>query len=383
MMARAAAIALVWLLYAAAPAHAYPHWQFSSGTNRCSSCHYAPSGGGLLSDYGRYQAGDELSSFGGDGALLHGVGPTLPGWLDLGGDLRGALIVNDVQDPDGAHAAVFPMQAELAARLALPGSLSIAGTVGLRGQVRRADELVPDQNFQPVDASQLISREHFVTWQPESPGPYVKLGRFYAPFGLRLPEHVFYVRRDLGFNFMEESYNLSVGWHSDRTELDVTAFMPDELRHMGGTEWGGAVSYQRHIVDDRGAVGGQAKLASGVGVTRAIGGAIAKLYLPAARALVVAEADLVWNRFDGAGATLQLVSIAGVSLFPLRGTVLSLYGEHEQTDLRVSNARWEAGSVELSWFPVAHVELQALGRLQLPAGGDLARTLLVQLHYYL
>src|SRR5262249_55028109 len=154
-----------------------------------------------------------------------------PDWLVLGGDLRGAFLLNDVQDPGGPTYAVFPMQAEMAASIALPDDLSLAGRVGLRGQGRKQDAMVPEQNYQPSTDSQLISSEHFVMWQPRWLSGYLKLGRFYAPFGLRLPEHIFYVRRDLGFDTMEESYNLTAGYTAERWELHATAFAPDLLRH--------------------------------------------------------------------------------------------------------------------------------------------------------
>jgi hypothetical protein len=382
---RTALLALVLVCLAGSVAHAYPQWQFASGTTRCGNCHFSPTGGGLLSSYGRDEAGEELSTFHGDGELLHGIGRALPSWLSLGGDLRGAFVVNDVQDPSGASVAVFPMQAELGARIGLPAGLSISATVGMRGQVRRPDEIVPDQNYQPVSDSQLVSREHFVMWRPDAHGAYVKLGRFYAPFGLRLPEHIFYVRRDLGFNFMEESYNLSGGYLGETSELHLTAFAPDVLRHMGGSEWGGAALYERHVLGDTGALGGQAKLGVGEGVTRAIVGGVAKQYVAALRTLFLAEADLVHNDFDAdqVASTWQLVGLVGASVQPVRGTMLSVYGERNQTDLRVANATWNAASLELTWFPYAHIELQVLGRLQFPSGGDAARTLLVQLHYYL
>src|SRR4029453_2911043 len=72
-------------------AQAYPMWQLSTGAARCNQCHYAPGGGGLLTSYGRDAVGEDLSTFGGDGAFLHGA-VTLPGWLAIGGDLRGAFV---------------------------------------------------------------------------------------------------------------------------------------------------------------------------------------------------------------------------------------------------------------------------------------------------
>jgi hypothetical protein len=382
---RTALLVLVLLLGASATAHAYPQWQFSSGTTRCASCHFSPVGGGLLSAYGRDEAGEELSTFHGDGTFLHGVGNVLPSWLALGGDLRGAFVANDVGDPGGPAVAVFPMQAELAARIGLPAGFSLSGVLGLRGQVRKPDEIVPDENYQPVTDSTLISREHYLMWRPAQTGIYARVGRFYAPFGLRLPEHIFYVRRDLGFNLMEESYNLSVGYFGAASELHVTAFAPDFVRHLGGTEWGGAAYYERHIFAATGMVGGQARVAVGDGVKRYIGGVVAKQYVEPLKTIFLAEANLVRSDFDAmdVGSTWSMVGLVGASLLPVRGTMVSIYGERSHSDLRVANAAWNAADLELTWFPYAHIEVQLLGRLQFPAGGDVARTLLAQVHYFL
>ena len=82
---------------------AYPQFQFSSGTNRCSQCHYSPAGGGLITSWGRDESGDTIS-LGGDGAFLHGLWAP-PSWLALGADFRlAAPLVNDsggAESPDG------------------------------------------------------------------------------------------------------------------------------------------------------------------------------------------------------------------------------------------------------------------------------------------
>src|SRR5262249_5473131 len=92
-------------------AGAYPQFQFSSGPTRCNQCHYAPAGGGLLTSWGRDEAGDTIS-LAGDGALLHGAW-TPPSWLGLGGDFRLAFIDNDVGGPESPEQAVFPMQLDV------------------------------------------------------------------------------------------------------------------------------------------------------------------------------------------------------------------------------------------------------------------------------
>lgn len=379
-----ATVLVAAMLLRASPAAAYPQWQLLAGSARCNQCHYAPAGGGLINSYGRDAAGEDLSTFGGNGALLHGTVP-MPAWLALGGDARGAFVANDVQDPGGAADAVFPMQADLYARFAIPGGVSIYGTGGLRGHARAGDDLVPDQNYQPQTASRLISREHWAMWQPSALGPYIRAGRFFAPYGLRLAEHITYVRRDLGFNQLEESYNLSAGAVYEAWELHATLFGPDIIRHVGSDEKGLAIYFERRLLADTLVLGAQTRLASGPGLTRFIFGGVGKYWLAPARTMFIAELNVAQMLFDSdaLGTRGQLVGAAGAVFTPLKGLLITLLGERKQVDLQVRDSATNAATLLLNWFPYAHVEVQMMGRLQFPAGEPAAKTFLAQVHYYL
>jgi hypothetical protein len=382
-----AAVALAGALLAGfcpTRAWAYPQWQLSTGAARCNQCHYAPAGGGLLTSYGRDAAGEQLATFGGNGALLHGA-VALPSWLALGADLRGAFVDNDVQDPGGPTVAVFPMQADASARVALPGTgLSVAGTIGLRGQVREPDVLVPQQNYQPISTSQLISREHYLMFQPEVIGTYLRVGRFFAPFGLRMAEHNLYVRRDLGFDQLRETYNVSAGLVRPSWEVHVTVFAPDFVRHIGSDENGVALYSEVRFAEDTAAIAGQFRVAAAPGVTRFILGTVAKGYVERARTLFFAELNLVRQVFDDplVGARGQAVGVAGLTFMPVPGLLATFLAERNQLDLSIPDA-WTAGDAFVNWFPYAHVELQLVGRLQFPTGGEVAKTLFFQVHYFL
>jgi hypothetical protein len=376
-------VALVGVVVTRArPAAAYPQWQFSTGEDRCNQCHYAPAGGGLLTSFGRDAAGDELSTFGGNGAFLHGLGQ-LPAWLKLGGELRGAFVAHDVQDPNGPTVAVFPMQADGQVRVVLPiEGLTFSATLGFRGQVRDPDRLVPEQNFQPTSTSRLVSREHYLMYQPEATGSYLRVGRFFAPFGLRFAEHNLYLRRDLGFDQMRESYNVSTGFVEPAWELHVTLFAPDFVREMGSDERGAAAYFERRL--GSGALAAQARVASGPGVTRLIGGLVGKAWVEPVRTLFFAEVDGVNLLYDDvhAGARQQMIATAGLSVLPVPAFIATLLCERNQLDLALDDA-WTAGDLMLNWFPAAHFELQAVGRLQHPTGGQTAKTFFFQLHYFL
>lgn len=363
-------------------AHAYPQWQLSSGTARCNQCHYAPGGGGLINSYGR-DADGELSTFGGNGELLHGA-VSLPSWLALGGDFRGAFVDQDVQDPGGNTVAVFPMQADLGARVALPWGLSISAVGGFRDQVRDPSLALPLQNFQPMSASRLISREHYLMWQPEAIGPYLRAGRFYAPYGLRMAEHILYVERDLGFDESQETYNVSGGIIEPHQELHVTAFGPDFWRHIGSDEKGLAAYLETRFRDDTIAVAAQGRVSAAPGIQKVMGGLVGKFFVEPLRAMFLGEVDVVNATFTRASDTdtTQVVGAAGVTVLPARGVVVTLLGERNQLDVRINDA-WTAGTLLVNWFPYAHVELQLMERVQLPTGGSAANTLFLQLHYFL
>jgi len=382
----------LWLLLAAAltawsigerPARAYPQWQLSTGAARCNQCHFAPSGGGLINSYGRDAVGEQLSTFGGNGAFLHGA-MTLPAWLALGGDLRGAFVANDVQDPGGAQVAVFPMQADVSARIALPAGFSVEAVGGLRGQVRSEDQLVPLQNYQPVSTSQLVSREHYVMWEPEAIGPYVRVGRFFAPYGLRMAEHILYINRDLGFDELEETYNVSAGVIYPTAELHLTLFAPDFVRHIGSDEKGLAAYMETRLREDTVALGFQSRLAVDPGITKLMTGALGKVYLEQLRTLFVGEVDVVNKVFTDIGDPVrtQIVGAAGFTVFPLPGLMATLLGERNQIDVSFPDA-WTAATLLVNWFPYAHFEAQLMGRLQFPTGGEAAKTLFFQVHYFL
>ncbi len=91
------------------------------------------------------------------------------------------------------------------------------------------DEPVGAGAAQPAGGSRFISREHYLMWRPAALGPYVRAGRFFAPFGLRLAEHYAYVRRDLGYNLLEESLQRLA-----RLGEEQLGAAPDRLRSRRG-----------------------------------------------------------------------------------------------------------------------------------------------------
>ena len=370
-------------------AEAYPQFQFSSGTTRCSQCHFSPAGGGLITAWGRDESGDTIS-LGGDGAFLHGAWSP-PSWLALGADLRLAATRTTDSGTESPQSAVFPMQADLYARFAFSDAISLYLAGGARGEVRPADPSIGGRASSIPD--RFISREHYLMWRPSATGPYARIGRFYAPYGLRFVEHIFYVRRYTGYNLYDETYNVSGGYVGDDSELHVTAFtpppssFPDPLQSVGTRESGGAAYYE-HRFAGMAALAGQLRLGFNKETTRYQGGLVGKLWIDSAKMLILGEADVA--RIEVTGVSVgetQFVGFIGPTFFPIRGVMAMVAFERYQDAINVKGAARNAVDLEVNFFPWAHFEVVLLGRYQMVGSGQPGATdaslIMGQLHYYL
>ena len=374
------------LLGAAGRADAYPQFQFSSGTNRCSQCHYSPAGGGLISQWGRDESGDTIS-LGGDGGFLHGAWSP-PSWLAIGADIRLAATYVDDEGQESPQMALFPMQTDLYLRFAF-GDFSLYVTGGARGQVRPAETSIFDQAG--TLGERFISREHYLMWRPSATGPYARVGRFFAPFGLRFVEHIYFVRRYTGYELYGETYTASGGYVADDWELHVSAFtpppsgFPDQFQAVGTRESGGAAYFEKRL-GGMAALAAQTRLGAGKEVNRYQGGAVGKLWIEQAKVLFLGEADFI--RQDVKAASFgqnQFVAYAGATFFPLPGTMAALFYERFQEDLAVKATGRNAYNLQLNFFPWAHFELMGILRYQmLTVASDPGAWLgMLQVHYYM
>jgi hypothetical protein len=371
-------------------ASAYPQFQFSSGTTRCSQCHYSPAGGGLITSWGRDESGDTIS-LGGDGAFLHGLWEP-PSWAALGADVRlAAPLYNNTGGYEAPEWDVFPMQADAYARFAFGEQVSLYLEGGIRGDTRPPDPSVSGR-FDTI-GDRVISNEHYLMWRPSATGPYLRAGRFFAPFGLRFVEHIFYVQRYTGFDLYNETYNVSGGYVADDWELHVSAFapppesFPDALQSVGVRESGGA-AYGEKRFNAMAMLALQARVGVGSEASRYTGGAVGKLWLEPAKLLFLGEADFTRQQVSAASAgENQFVSYLGATVFPIRGLMAGVAYERYQSDLAVAGTGLNAADVEVNFFPWAHCEVLAFGRYQFygPSAGDSATgsLFMLQFHYYL
>jgi hypothetical protein len=358
-------------------AAAYPQYQLGREPT-CSGCHLSPSGGGLLHENGLAVA-EAMSQFGTAPEVMYGTLP-LPGWLALGGDLRGA--VGYFRTPDSTVTG-FPMQADLYAHAASHG-FSVQLTVGVRpAQWIRG-------NGTPGVIDRLWSREHYVMWQQHpggNDGLYVRAGRFLPVFGLRLVEHVAYTRRYGGMPLYAETYAAAVEYVTPAWEAHLTGFLEDPLIDPV-SHGNGVAGYAEVRLTERLAVGGEAMLTVSDGLATLRGGATGKGYVPSADLLVQAELQLVHPQVRGGGAPNQLVGYVMASRPFGAALLLDIGLGHYDENVAIAGLDRDAVDVNLHWFVTSHLELVLQNRIAgigigASTGGPTGGWSLLHAHYRL
>ena len=224
-----------------AAAAAYPT-MIRHGYTQCASCHTDPSGGTLLTAYGRAQSELLLSTRWGAtneaepsaaSKFLFGVLAT-PDAVALGGWVREGYIWNTV-DGKLVDQRALQMRTSVAAdvhlgpfRAAAELGYASAGTVELAAVTRNPD------------AGNLVSREHWVGLELADRAVLVRGGRINVPFGLRNLEHSSFVRTATQTDINEDQQGgiaVAASGESWRTEwmalLGNYSVRPDVFRERG------------------------------------------------------------------------------------------------------------------------------------------------------
>ena len=193
---------------------------------RCTACHYSPTGGGLLTPYGRLVSHRELSMTGrtatapaagaedaarGEQAFLFGALGEALGPVHLGLELRPSHL--RVGFPGGHRDLNLLMNLDLTGALQKNGWTAY-GSVGREppnSAVRRAGTL-PEAAF--------ISYEHWVSYEAEN-GFRIRGGRFLPAYGVRFADHTAYTRGYLDLDRNDQVYGVEVGGTMGASMLQV------------------------------------------------------------------------------------------------------------------------------------------------------------------
>ena len=160
----------------------------------------------------------------------------LPDTLLLGGSVRVASLYEK-----GNGVRVFPMQFDLSGDYKLFGHLHLGGSLGLAKVPIGKPEARPAQiTHDQGDGWNLISRTHCVRYELGDGAYTVSAGRLNLPFGIRMSEHIMWVRQKTATDresAQEHGVSLNMNFNDWRFEVMAIAgnyqLNPDQFRKRG------------------------------------------------------------------------------------------------------------------------------------------------------
>jgi hypothetical protein len=205
---------LLGMLLVASAASAEPMFLAKQYT-RCTACHYSPTGGGLLTPYGRLLSHRELSTTRGstttdaaaaddashgEQAFLFGALGDALGPVHLGVETRPSYL--RIGFPGGHEGMDLLMNLDLVGAVQHHGWTAY-GTVGREppNSAVRHGRTDPDAAF--------ISYEHWISYGTEERFR-IRAGRFLPAYGVRFADHTMYTRRPLGLDRNDQVYGVEV-----------------------------------------------------------------------------------------------------------------------------------------------------------------------------
>ncbi len=166
--------------------HGYPN---------CLACHVSPTGGGILTDYGRALSSELMSTWKTE-SFNQPLGGLIKNseTLKWGGDIR--AIQTHFENNEVKSGSLFVMQKNIELAAYIEDFVAVT-TVGTKEG--------PKNRVQ--DQGEFLSERHYIMYQGDQTSR-IRLGKFRQNYGLNDPNHRRFVKDDLGFGSYSETYQM-------------------------------------------------------------------------------------------------------------------------------------------------------------------------------
>ena len=349
-------LAFALFVAAAAPLHAEPYFAVMTG-QKCAACHVNQTGGGKRTEFGNIFAQSQLSARAPakmwDGKVME--------YLAIGGNMRATASGVDSDEADDTfefdldEALLYLEVPLLADRLTL----------------------YMDEQVGPT----TLNREAFALLRFPDANAYVKVGKMFLPFGLRLEDDSEFIRQVPGINYTTPDNGLEAGVDIDQwtLQLALTNGTAGGAESNRGKQWSALASW----VQARWRLGASANYNDVGDDSRAMYGAFAGLKTGPVSWL--GEIDFISDDSLGTDGRDQWTSFVEANWWIRKGHNLKLtYGWFDPDD-DVDEDERARYSLVYEYFPFAFVQLRAGIRnndgipQSDPENADLA---FIQLHAY-
>ncbi|MCB0393305.1 MAG: hypothetical protein KDD25_02025 [Bdellovibrionales bacterium] len=318
----------------------------SHGYPNCAACHVSPSGGGLLTDYGRSLSKELMStwSLGMSEDPFFGLVKNTEN-IKLGGDVR--TIQTYLENENVKQGKYFLMQSNLELGLTYGGLWAI-GTVGTKEGPNETE-----------DKGTFLSERHYLMLEL-SEDSRVRAGKFRQTFGLNDPNHTRVTKAFTGFGLNTETYNLEVfkAWETHEVTFSSSLGRLDIPRDES-SERNFSLTFAHYL-------GGSSKLGTSylIGESDLQRRSLADLF----GAISFLERgiwkfDLVYEQStpesDHDTKDKQLATFTSLGYQVAKGLTPYLVYEFVQTDLDEVDSKQYRPGVGFQWLPFPHFEIQS------------------------
>ena len=392
-------IAFAILSLATSRADAYP-WMIRHEYTGCAICHGDPTGGGVLTPYGRAQGdlllrthystpkkGEEAGEPSSTSGFLWGAFEP-PEWLLAGGSFRGAMLIakplTGTAAAPAAAASFLPilMQADLRAMIR-PSFLRAGGALGFAHDGGLSAGLTKNAS------NNVISREHWIGVGLKDDQFLIRAGRMNLPFGIRNIDHTLWVRKETRTDINTgQQHGVAFAYSGDTLRGEVMGILGNFQIHPDAYRDRGAVGYLEYTLSPHYTVGvnglfSTALLDSVTRTTRKRGSAgIFGRGSPAVPLVLMAEADMLISAPTLASVSVGMVGMLQADYEPKQGIHVMGTGEVQVDTSGVAAGGW----LGAAWFFLPHVDARVDGILRSvpsPTGATLTTSFLGQLHFFL
>ena len=377
-------------------AEGYP-WMIKHGYASCGACHADPSGGGLLTEYGRAQSeilmrmpyGASQEQEPKYAGFLFGV-VDLPKWLLASVSYRGAMFGLWSKADDQVVTDTRYLQMLLDARAMIKlGAFRAGGSLGWGNTI----QTIPAAVFTSNDGTQqLLSRDYWLGLALANETVLLRLGRVNLPYGLRNVEHTSWVRglTQTDINISQQT-GLAASYDNGKVRTEVLLMLGNLRATDSGYRERGFSGYAELKVATRAAVGLSALVSRGSSFVegfepylRQSYGAFAR-WAPVVPVTFLLEGDVFFKSTLGSGQhdpngvgwlQADFEPIQGLHIMPA-AEILKSAGTNG-----VGTGWW----LTVDWFCLPHTDLRLDG-IYRDTPGEAGRTKvlswLAQLHVFL
>lgn len=191
------------------------------GYTNCTTCHLSPSGGGLLTPYGRSLSRELISTWGNENEELplHGlikIPENLSETIYFGGDIRSLSITERKQEEKNGETEIenesesFLMQSQL--RFAYGWN-----------QLKLILSMGKIENPKEEKTIKWVSPEYYALWSPKEE-LFARIGRFEPLHGLRMPDHNLWIKSEIGFVPWAERDTAEMIYEGEKQFLSFSGF---------------------------------------------------------------------------------------------------------------------------------------------------------------